>query len=160
MNLCPLCPPSHTVLDLPQSPANMRTHRPTLSFTAEQVEAVIGNGVSVLTPGSQRSTKEETGSWKGGMEGKFTFMYSMKWRVEDEGKGSQLPCGFPSSSLCCSPTQVDIPSALPVWSRTPSHSQTIGINPETEGPGAQRCQRTLARTDARYTRHTVHSLTH
>lgn len=88
----------------------------------------------------------------------------VQYEVEDGGlgKASQLPCGLPSPSLSCSPTQVGYPSALPVWSRTPSHSQTIGINPGTERPGAQRCQRTLtlARTDARYTRHTVRSLTH
>ena len=32
------------------------------------------------------------------------------------------------------------PFALLVWSGAPSHSQTIGINPGSEGPGAQRCQ--------------------
>lgn len=32
------------------------------------------------------------------------------------------------------------PLALLVWSGAPSHSQTIGINPGSGGPGAPRCQ--------------------
>ncbi|KAI4815591.1 hypothetical protein KUCAC02_005732, partial [Chaenocephalus aceratus] len=38
------------------------------------------------------------------------------------------------------PMQASVPPALLVWSRTPSHSQTIGINPGSEGPGALHCQ--------------------
>ncbi|KAI9548070.1 hypothetical protein NQZ68_013089 [Dissostichus eleginoides] len=38
------------------------------------------------------------------------------------------------------PMQASVPPALLVWSRTPSHSQTIGNNPGSEGPGALRCQ--------------------
>lgn len=63
MNLCPFCPPSHTVLDLPQSSTHMQTYRPTvslLSLTAKQVEAVIRETVFHSDP--RKSTVNDKGN--------------------------------------------------------------------------------------------------
>lgn len=79
MNLCPLCPPSHTVVDLPQSPAHMQTHAFIISDAGKRLSS--GKQRFTLTPGSQRSTKKETGRWRA-ME---RFHIYVQYEVEDGG---------------------------------------------------------------------------
>lgn len=67
MNLCPLCPPSHTLLDLPHSPTHTQTHRPHAFVNSEAGRGRVARGNGLFRsdpPGQVQEPRAETERWR------------------------------------------------------------------------------------------------
>ena len=73
------CPPSHPVLDLPQSSTHTRTYRPTLSLTSKAGRGChSGKQLFTLTPGSQLKRKQGDGECS-----HLCTVWSRGWRMKE-----------------------------------------------------------------------------
>lgn len=134
---------SHTALQTSHKTLHRYATLITLSYSIFQeilfhLDPMKGNGTSR----SSLVLKDWMKTSRVSKRGRVYVRAAQRWRTKGncQSRLKLLAEGFPSLSRRSPP-----PLLLPVWSGAPSHSQTIGINPRSEGAGAQRCQTARSR---------------